>query len=44
MFVGAIWMMTYKRRIRDINWPAVAVATLLFLLSTTVRRLVTCIQ
>lgn len=34
MFVGAIWMMTYERRLRDINRPAVAIATLLFLLST----------
>ncbi|KAG2337626.1 hypothetical protein BDR05DRAFT_894907 [Suillus weaverae] len=34
MFVGTIWIITYKRRIRDINRPAVAVATLLFLLST----------
>ncbi|KIK31745.1 hypothetical protein CY34DRAFT_242094 [Suillus luteus UH-Slu-Lm8-n1] len=34
MFVGAIWMMTYKRRLRDINRPAIAVATLMFLLST----------
>lgn len=44
MFVGAIWMMTYKRRLRDINRPAVAVATLMFLLSTAVRHLATCIQ
>jgi hypothetical protein len=34
MFVGAIWIMTYKRRACDVNRPAVAVATLLFLLST----------
>ncbi|KAG1859777.1 hypothetical protein F4604DRAFT_1957850 [Suillus subluteus] len=34
MFVGTIWIITYKRRIRNINRPAVAVATLLFLLST----------
>ncbi|KAG2033009.1 hypothetical protein BDR03DRAFT_712893 [Suillus americanus] len=35
MFVGTIWIITYKRRIRNVNRPAVAVATLLFLLSTT---------
>ncbi|KAG1851411.1 hypothetical protein F4604DRAFT_1807420, partial [Suillus subluteus] len=34
MFVGTIWIITYKRRIHNVNWPAVVVATLLFLLST----------
>ncbi|KAG1786479.1 uncharacterized protein HD556DRAFT_1248299 [Suillus plorans] len=34
MFLGTIWIITYKRRTRDVNRPAVAVATLLFLLST----------
>ncbi|KAG2138007.1 hypothetical protein DEU56DRAFT_736531 [Suillus clintonianus] len=34
MFMRTIWMITYSRRIQKINWPATAVATLLFLLST----------
>ncbi|KAG2140177.1 hypothetical protein DEU56DRAFT_856398 [Suillus clintonianus] len=34
MFIGTIWIITYKRRIRVVNRPAAAVATLLFLLST----------
>ncbi|KAG1822249.1 hypothetical protein EV424DRAFT_1511281 [Suillus variegatus] len=34
MFLGTIWIIIYKRRTRDVNRPAVAVATLLFLLST----------
>jgi hypothetical protein len=34
MFIVTIWTVTYKRRIRDVNRPIVAVATLLFLLST----------
>ncbi|KAG2141133.1 uncharacterized protein EDB93DRAFT_1241794 [Suillus bovinus] len=34
MFIGTMWIFTYKRRMRDTNWPTIAVATLLFLLST----------
>ncbi|KAG2067019.1 hypothetical protein BDR04DRAFT_1105898, partial [Suillus decipiens] len=34
MFLGTIWTIAYKRCIRDINRPTVAVATLLLLLST----------
>ncbi|KAG2144649.1 uncharacterized protein EDB93DRAFT_526896 [Suillus bovinus] len=34
MFVGTIWIIAYKRREREVNRIAVAVATLLFLLST----------
>ncbi|KAG2141103.1 hypothetical protein DEU56DRAFT_283837 [Suillus clintonianus] len=34
MFIGTIWAFTYKRRMRDINWPMAAIATLMFLLST----------
>ncbi|KAG2106928.1 uncharacterized protein F5147DRAFT_216204 [Suillus discolor] len=34
MFLGTIWIITYKCRTRNINRPAVVVATLLFLLST----------
>ncbi|KAG1902742.1 uncharacterized protein F5891DRAFT_1186383 [Suillus fuscotomentosus] len=34
MFLGTIWIIIYKRHTHDVNWPAVAVATLLFLLST----------
>lgn len=34
MFLGTIWIITYKRSIRDINRPTLAVATLLLLLST----------
>ncbi|KAG2140178.1 hypothetical protein DEU56DRAFT_296983 [Suillus clintonianus] len=34
MFIGTIWMITYGRRIQNINWPATVVATLMFLLST----------
>ncbi|KAG1726154.1 hypothetical protein EDB19DRAFT_235036 [Suillus lakei] len=34
MFIGTIWTFTYKRRIRDVNRPMAAAATLLFLLST----------
>ncbi|KAG1783396.1 hypothetical protein EV702DRAFT_257704 [Suillus placidus] len=35
MFIGTIWTFTYKRRTRDVNYSMAAVATLLFLLSTT---------
>ncbi|KAG1736985.1 hypothetical protein EDB19DRAFT_1909994 [Suillus lakei] len=31
MFIGTIWMITFKRRLRDVNRPAAAVATLLVL-------------
>ncbi|KAG2341875.1 hypothetical protein BDR05DRAFT_864712, partial [Suillus weaverae] len=34
MFMGTMWIFTYKRRMRDVNRPTIAVATLLFLLST----------
>ncbi|KAG2141102.1 hypothetical protein DEU56DRAFT_941381 [Suillus clintonianus] len=34
MFIGTIWAFTYKHSTRDVNWTMVAVATLLFLLST----------
>ncbi|KAG1725173.1 uncharacterized protein EDB91DRAFT_1169289 [Suillus paluster] len=34
MFMGTIWTFTYKCRIKDINRPIAAVATLMFLLST----------
>ncbi|KAG2090776.1 uncharacterized protein F5147DRAFT_724486 [Suillus discolor] len=34
MFLGTIWIITYKRRTCDVNRPAVVVATLMFLLST----------
>lgn len=34
MFIGTIWIFTYKRRVRDINWPIAVVATLLLVLST----------
>jgi hypothetical protein len=31
-----MWIFTYKRRMQDANRPTIAVATLLFLLSTAV--------
>ncbi|KAG1842252.1 hypothetical protein DFJ58DRAFT_666040 [Suillus subalutaceus] len=34
MFIGTIWTFTYKKRMRDVNRPAAAVAVSLFLLST----------
>lgn len=34
MFIGTIWTFTYNQRIRDVNRPIAAVATLMFLLST----------
>ncbi|KAG1725762.1 hypothetical protein EDB19DRAFT_1643854 [Suillus lakei] len=34
MFIGTIWTFTYKKRVRDVNRPIAAVATLLFVLST----------
>ncbi|KAG2110696.1 hypothetical protein DEU56DRAFT_749797 [Suillus clintonianus] len=34
MFIGTIWMFTYKHRMRDVNRPIAAVATLLLVLST----------
>lgn len=35
MFMGAIWALTYDRRMRDVNRPITAVAILLLILSTT---------
>ncbi|KAG1905143.1 uncharacterized protein F5891DRAFT_726143 [Suillus fuscotomentosus] len=40
MFIGTIWIFTYKRRMRDAR-PTIVVATLLFLLSTV--HMVICI-
>lgn len=40
MFIGTIWTLAYRRCMRDINRPMVAVATLLFLLSTANMGLV----
>ncbi|KAG0702251.1 hypothetical protein DFH29DRAFT_508473 [Suillus ampliporus] len=34
MFIGTIWTLTYKRRVRDINRPIAVIALLLFMLST----------
>ncbi|KAG2757236.1 hypothetical protein P692DRAFT_20867808 [Suillus brevipes Sb2] len=34
MFMGTIWSLTYKQHMRDVNRPIVAVAILLFILST----------
>lgn len=34
MFIGTMWIFTYKRSMRDVNRPTIVVATLLFLLST----------
>ncbi|KAG1783917.1 hypothetical protein EV702DRAFT_1056252 [Suillus placidus] len=34
MFIGTIWIFTYKHRIQDINRPIAVVATLLLVLST----------
>ncbi|KAG2111462.1 hypothetical protein DEU56DRAFT_896569 [Suillus clintonianus] len=34
MFIGTIWALTYKRRIRDVNRPIAVVAILLLILST----------
>ncbi|KAG1886846.1 uncharacterized protein F5891DRAFT_148721 [Suillus fuscotomentosus] len=34
MFIGTIWIFTYKKRTRDVNRPIAAVAVFLFLLST----------
>ncbi|KAG1886627.1 hypothetical protein F4604DRAFT_1722661 [Suillus subluteus] len=34
LFIGTIWSLTYKRRIRDINRPVAVVAILLCMLST----------
>lgn len=34
MFIGTIWVITYKRHIHNVNRPVVVVAILLFLLST----------
>jgi hypothetical protein len=39
MFIGTIWTFTYIQRIRDVNRPIAAVATLMFLLSTVVSFL-----
>ncbi|KAG1751700.1 hypothetical protein EDD22DRAFT_1044782 [Suillus occidentalis] len=41
MFMGTIWSLTYKQHMRDINRPIVAVAILLFILSTA--HIVVCI-
>ncbi|KAG1752150.1 hypothetical protein EDB19DRAFT_1094499 [Suillus lakei] len=34
MFMGTVWALTYKCRIRDINPPIAVVAILLFIIST----------
>ncbi|KAG1797349.1 uncharacterized protein HD556DRAFT_252115 [Suillus plorans] len=34
MFIGTVWALTYKRRMRDINRPVAVVAVLLLLVST----------
>jgi len=36
MFVGTMWTLTYKRRMREINRPIVVVAFTLLILSTAV--------
>ncbi|KAG1841536.1 hypothetical protein DFJ58DRAFT_808062 [Suillus subalutaceus] len=35
MFIGTMWIFTYKRRTRNTNRPTIAVAALLFILSTS---------
>lgn len=35
MFIGTIWIFTYKKRMENVNQPVAVVAVLLFLLSTT---------
>ncbi|KAG2088952.1 uncharacterized protein F5147DRAFT_726495 [Suillus discolor] len=34
MFIGTVWALTYKRRMRDVNRPVAVVAVLLLLVST----------
>lgn len=39
MFIGTVWALSYKRRMRDINRPIAVVAILLLLASTVVSSL-----
>lgn len=39
MFIGTVWALTYKRRMRDVNRPVAVVAVLLLLVSTAVSFL-----
>jgi hypothetical protein len=39
MFIGTMWALTYKRRMRDVNRPITVVAVLLLLVSTVVSFL-----
>lgn len=39
MFIGTIWALTYKRRLREVNRLIVAVTVMLLILSTAVSFL-----
>ncbi|KAG1778897.1 hypothetical protein EV702DRAFT_143670 [Suillus placidus] len=43
MFIGTIWALTYKRRMRDINHP-IAVVAVLLLLTSTANMVVTIVR
>ncbi|KAG2337275.1 hypothetical protein BDR05DRAFT_1063331 [Suillus weaverae] len=43
MFIGTIWALTYKRRMRDINRP-IAVVAVLLLLTSTAHMVVTIVR
>ncbi|KIK48571.1 hypothetical protein CY34DRAFT_8156 [Suillus luteus UH-Slu-Lm8-n1] len=43
MFIGTVWALSYKRRMRDINRP-IAVVAILLLLASTVHMVVTIIR